>query len=556
MSGLRDDDLRAMLEARAARATEPTTGIRRSTEPAVGPVTARRWSTSVPLLALGLVLVLVVGAVGIGRLGDGPAATRGSADIGTPSSAPGDEWSYQQLAAALGAGRLARGSVVLLRGALEQAPCEPIRPATCLDVRIRGLDTVDISSDLPVPFEQLLLEGGNHAGGALMALRVEGSRLRFLGWPDRDPADPVALDKLPLPPDSPATLVPVSGWLGGPAIPAACPEVQNEPNEESICFGRPAVVAASADAAMRVPAPPDALRVGTAMLVDPDPAPGPVLLSRSGGSCITMSADAWKPCDGPPIEPWNALAALGAAPVIRVAAPSSETTPPPPGSTPISVPETDAILDEPAFHAALAQGALDGRLIEVAGAGAVSMSMCDAVAGASCEPILSWGIGAIENGGGISVTGLPCVSHCPDGWPGGGPYLFVVRGTILVYLGTLRGSLGAPERLSEDVVRALTQSDDPHAVHSVDGWFTPLDMRVSAGPPGAQGLSTDPAWWMGLSPEAVGTDGGDAAVEGPLLIGAASRVKNDCQDTNAACAAVPVVLGRYDPSRVVRVTLE
>jgi hypothetical protein len=557
MTRLQDDDIRAMLEARAARAPEPRIeGLPRSTERVAGPVTARRLAMSVPLAALGVVLVLVVGAVGIGRLGDSPAASRETASVGTQTktSAPGDEWSYQQLADALAAGRLSDGSVVLLRGAIEQAPCDAIRLAACLDVRIRGLDAVDISSDLPLPFEQLLLEGGNHARDALMALRVEGPRLRFLGWPDRDPAEPVALDELLTPPDSPATLVPVSGWLGGPVPAAFCPPMgPTDPNEESICTGRPAVVATTADAAMDVPAPPDAVRVETTMRVDPDPAPGPVLLSRSGGSCIQMSADAWTTCDGPRFQPWTARAALGATPVIRVAAPTDAA-----GATPAVSIAADGRMELPAFREALRSGALDGRVVEVTGEAFVSMSICDAAAGVDCRPVSSWGIEGLEDVGGSPLTQLPCLTPCPAGAPSEGPFLFVARGTTLTYLGVTRGDLDAPVDPTDEAVRqSLLAGHAGHWVYPVDGWLTADGALRLSDLPRATDESYEASMSVRRPDDPVGIDPDDAVVAGPFLVAPAHR-ENPCAPTTRGCfvATYPIVLGRYDPSRVVRVSLE
>ena len=561
MTELHDDDIRGMLEARAARAPDAELErLPRGSDRVGGRVAAGRLARTVPLAALAVIVIAVVAVSGIGRSARVPATgsepgTSAVATNGAASSPVSGGWSYQQLSEALAAGRLQNDTVVLLRGAIERATCESTRLAVCLDVGVRGLDSVDISSALPLPFEQLLVESGSHASDALMALRVEGPRLRFLGWLDRDPADPVALDDLPTPPHSPATLVPVSGWLGGPAPPAFCPPMgPTDPNEESMCTGRPAVVATTADGAMDVPAPRDAVRVETTMRVDPDPAPGPVLLSRSGGSCIQMSADAWASCDGPRFQPWTARAALGAAPVIHVAAPTDVPAP-----TPAASIDGDGRMEPAAFQEALRSGALDGRIVEVTGEAVISMSICDAASGVDCRPVSSWGIAGLEDVRGSPLTILPCLAPCPDGAPTGGPFLFVVRGTALTYMGSLEGSLDTPGSAGDEgLVKALTRTDDPHVVRPVEGWFVPSELRLYARRPGSHGLTADSPWWLALAPDAVAIDQAKVSVAGPFLVGAASRSTPECSPASADCsfALVPIVLGRYDQSRVVRVALE
>jgi hypothetical protein len=556
MTRLQDDDIRAMLEARAARAPEPRIeGLPRSTERVAGPVTARRLAMSVPLVGLGVVLVLVVGAVGIGQLGDGPAATRGTAGVGslTTSSSPGDEWSYQRLADALAAGDLETGSVVLIEGSLERRPEACVRLALCLTLQVRGLESVKV--DASMPFDRLLLEAGSHPRPALMAFRVSSEGLEFIGWPDRDPANATTIQELPAGESSDAALVPIRGWLMGPMPPPGCPSGV----DASLCREVPPTLRSTSPASSDSTAV-EAMEVGITIPVDPYPAtiPGPFLVSRNDidTACARRSAMATTSCAGPPMFEWTVQAALSETPVIRVAALDAEPSPLTP--TPTVLPGPTGSMDGATFLTALRQGALDGRVIEITGRPIASTMVCDGLAGASCERLSSWWIGGLEGYGGIPVTAMPCISECPEGVPAAGPYLFVARGSSLVYVGSLMGDLEAPEPIDEGVVKVLTQSEDPHAVHAVDGWFTPRDLRVSARPPGSRGLSTDPAWWMALAPDAVEIPQGDTAVAGPLLIGAAHRSHPECPPDTRGCsiALVPIILGRYDPSRVVRVSLE
>jgi len=231
---VRDDDLRAMLEARADRLTPDAehnvlAAVRKAVHEPRGSqgltvlpvsVTGRGSRRPVGWAAAGLVAVLVIAVLG-GPLGAGPAPTgaspSGSFVPASPSIAPTDVSALRALdvdsfRAELAAGAL-QGQVVVVQGRLEAQPafCQAGGTAPCL-VRIHGLPGIQVLSASPSDSTWGLTV--ERSVGQAIAVRVlQSAMLRFLGYLRNDPAQPLSVDRFASVIPKPDEVTVVEGWL-------------------------------------------------------------------------------------------------------------------------------------------------------------------------------------------------------------------------------------------------------------------------------------------------------------------------------------------------------
>ena len=318
MSDPRDDDLRAMLEGRAARLPtgadrEIIAAVREEMRAPTGgagfavlPVAAggRGTGVSAGWVGIGLVAVLVLAVLG-GRLDTRPvvpAATGTPAGRSSPtaaSSVPGTSRpplvslpraiDVERLRLGLVDGSL-DGQVVLLTASLtvSQVPCLGTGGG-CPVIQVSGLPGVAVRYWQPAASAaDVWTTVLSHPVPALLAFRVEASDLVLLGWPEGTPATPLTVPALggSLPEVTGDDLVIVSGWLaGGRSSTASCPEAVPSPAASALpCEpGLPMLNAAKPLSDGRSTSAAVAVTVDAALGLGPAPAvmQGPFLVRRA-----------------------------------------------------------------------------------------------------------------------------------------------------------------------------------------------------------------------------------------------------------------------------------
>ena len=343
----RDDDLAAMLEARADRmpvsaARDVLAAVRAEMRAPTGgagfavlPVLAGSRGSRAPAgwAAIGLVAVLVLAVMG-GRLTTGPARpTAGAASGGTPASstavaattptaptaptaAPSPvipTMTVGELRAGLADGSLS-GRTVLVTGVLELQPwpCPSPMPEDCYGLQIRGLDGIEVTHAGVMTADEAFRRIPGDTTDSPKAFRATGHQLAFLGWITEGADTPLTVTELlrgSAVPGS-AEVAAVGGWLlGGSSSLASCPSVAASPCADT----RPVLADAS-------PRPDDQPGTGDATEVTVDDSLGlaPAPASLPGPFLVRSTRSL-----GGDLPPYAVVASLDPATTVRVVPPNT-----------------------------------------------------------------------------------------------------------------------------------------------------------------------------------------------------------------------------------------
>lgn len=582
MTGPRDDELAAMLEARADRlpptaAREVMAAVRGEIQGPKGgalfsvvPVTRTRgMNDPAGWAAVGLVAVLVLAVVG-GRLEQRPSAPAGSGTgSGSPASSVGvtgepaatvmapaaNTITVAELRAGLDYGSL-YGRIVLLTGSLRVTEFRCFTPQACGSIEIVGLEGVEVSDRWGTWSAEAVLATVNaHPGPSLMAFRVHVSGLELLGWPQQDPAAPVTVARLAagIHGISGDDLAIVSGWLGPWLVSCDPPSpsggaVNCRNMRPALADGTTGSSGTDIGEAVEVTLAAGS-RIGDAFLRGLE---GPFL--------VRANADR-----GGSLPPYEVVASLNASDIVRV-----ETA-----SSPIA-------MTVEQFQGALEDGSLDGRLIAITGWLQPSGALCPAGVPQPCTLFVILGLGDLRVtwDGPVSAT-----SRVPGGQvlqppsTTAGTLLVTPRDGHLVLLGRLIGNLERPasiQELTDTNGRLLFPRRDPLALTSVAGWLvvgiqsctlTGPDATPCPGPgplltdvePSPDGLMTNVVRQQSVRvwPGAVGIDPAKVVTPGPFLYRIA--IDSPCASSAVLCDRASTesweVMARYDIDTVYRVVV-
>lgn len=577
MTEQRDDELHAMLEARADRlpsaagrevlaaVREEVRGPKGGAEFAVLPVTrVHGMNGPAGWAAIGLVAVLVLAVMG-GRLTTDPAQpSAGSGATGSPAATTGASTSPATQVAASPAiptvtmdqlrrgleARTLEGRTILVTGRLEVQPwpCPSPMPDDCYGLQMQGLDGVEIDHAGVLTAAEAFARIPGDTTDRPMAFRVTGGQLAMLGWITRGAETPLTVNGLAADAPGRAEVAIVSGWLIPPPTAAECPP----PRDPNTPCGRTTPLLSDA------PPMPDGTYLyaqGINVGLDPSVAFGPDGAALPGPFLVRHMA-----YRGGDLPPYQVVARLDPATTVRV------------GQTP-----TPAAMTGEQLRAAVEDGSLDGRLITVTSWLQRSGALCPADLPQPCTAFVILGLE------GISVTWDGPVATTTrlggDASPApstAGTLVVTPHDGRLLLLGRLPGNLERPSPLQELLYqRRLMVFDDPFALTAVAGWLVvggihscPMlgpGATPCPGPPPALTdeepfpdgmLRSDVQTQVGVWPDAVGIDPRQVVTPGPFLY----RVAGEAPCAGPACPDVFrawtwEVMARYDIGSVNRVVL-
>ena len=570
MTGQRDDELHAMLEARADRlpsaagrevlaaVREESRGPRGGAGFAVLPVTrVHGMNGPAGWAAIGLVAVLVLAVMG-GRLDTRPTTPAGSGFASHAASAvpaatalapAASTVTMDQLRAGITDGSL-EGHTVLVTGRLEvQAmPCPYPPTIDCFALKLKGLEDVAITHFGLMTQGEARARIDGDTTDRPMAFRVTGGQLAMLGWITRGAETPLTVNGLAA--DSPgrAEVAIVSGWLIPPPTAAECPP----PRDPTTPCGRTTPLLSD------TPPMPDGTYLyaqGINVGLDASVAFGPDGAALPGPFLVRHMA-----YRGGDLPPYQVVASLDPATTVRV----GQTLPP-------------AAMTGEQLRAAVGDGSLDGRLITVTSWLQPSGALCPADLPQPCKAFVILGLEGVPVtwDGRVAATTLLVGDASPA--PSTASTLVVTpHDGRLLLLGRLPGNLERPSPLQELLYqRRLIRFDDPFALAAVAGWLVvggihscPMlgpGATPCPGPPPALTdeepfpdgmLRSDVQAQVGVWSDAVGIDPGHVVTPGPFLY----RVAEDAPCAGPACPDVFrawtwEVMARYDIGSVNRVVL-
>ena len=577
-----DDELRAMLEARANRM--PSTdgrevlasihaevrGARGGAGLAVLPVVlgGRGGKASAGWVAIGLVAVMVLAVMG-GKLGSGPAKPGAGDASASTSAAPATTSSnaataesfaprtvtMDALRAGLAAGTL-EGRIVLVTGRLQVLawPCPFPVPDDCYGLQLRGLEGVDVTHAGLMTRDEARARIDGDPSDRQMAFRVTGFHLALMGWLTPGPDSPWTVGQLAgqgalLPTGN---LAVVSGWLLGATGSAACAPGASP----SACTGSQPWLADQSPVVDGTPRYGQGVNVATDPAVSVSPSPAVVR-----GLFLVRP---WSPRGGGLPAAFQIVATLDPAMTLRVEPATLSAT-----------------LDRDGFLAAVGDGSFDGRIVLVQGELQSVAWPCPSGMAEPCTRMFIPGLDgiAVTWDGAQRSTNDPGGSAPGDGAatpaPSAATLVVVPRDGHLELLGRLTGDLEHPDTLSELMYqRRLIGVDDLLALAPVAGWlvvggihscpFMGPGATPCPGPgptltdkqPLTDGLMTsDVQAQVVIGRSAVGIVAGQVVTPGPFLYRVAGP--RACDDVGSSCRSSWgwMVVARYDASQVIRVSI-